>query len=171
MSFWVAKNRQKAPENAFMKRARLKAEADEKRAAERAAASVSESESTPEVAPEPDFEALRKAALNMVEELRPNTEGMKGVEVTASTIDEDKTLPTAPASTRGRKKSEATAKRDAAVLETVQAAGPEGISKPDIAVKVEEKEQQVYTSLQLLRNEGKVKSEYIDGLGYRWIAL
>lgn len=161
---YVAKSRQKPAENAFEKRARLKAEAEAAKAARRTPGP----QAVPE--PNPDVEALKAAA----------AEALKGSAVPFDRNPESEEYAQAPdiatvepqKGKRGRKPDPAVQERNARVLEAVVKAGPVGISKPDIAAQLNgEKEQQVYTSLQKLRDEGKVKSEYLDGLGYRWLAL
>jgi hypothetical protein len=153
---YVAKSRQKPAENAFEKRARLKTEAAEAKAAATAPAPVAP------VEPKPDAEALAKSSVPF--DRNPASEEYTQAPDIA-TVEPAK-------GKRGRKPDPAVQERNARVLEAVVKAGPVGISKPDIAAQLNgEKEQQIYTSLQKLRDEGKVKSEYLDGLGYRWLAL
>lgn len=171
MAFWVARNRQKAPEeNAFAERARRN-----RRAKDRAPAPEPVSE--PGKAPEPvevadsmpDLQALREAAAKAAavihdEEIQAADElSALGQEL------QGESKPEKPR--RGRKPSPEVQARNAGVLKLVTEAGPAGISKPAIAEGMGEKEQQVYTSLRQLQAEGKVESKYLDGLGYRWLAL
>lgn len=163
MTFWVAKNRQKPPEeNAFAQRAR-RLRRGQKPEPEAAPAPVSQPESTPgpsEVADAmPDLEALREAA-------------QKAAELIHAEEQEPQSDPEPEKGRRGRKPSPAVQARNARILDIVQKAGTTGISKPDIAKALDgEKELQVYTSLRQLQGEGKVESKYLDGLGYRWIAV
>lgn len=159
MSFWVAKNRQKAPEqNAFAERARRKRTRNPNPESEAASEPVSEPQALPEpveVAESmPDLQALREAA-----------------EKAAALIHADEPEPEPEASRRGRKPDPAVTERTARVLEEVQKAGASGISKPQLAEVLGEKEQQVYTSLRALQKDGKVESKSLEGLGYRWLAL
>jgi biotin operon repressor len=106
----------------------------------------------------PDLQALREAA-----------------EKAAALIHADEPEPEPEAepeaSRRGRKPDPAVTERTAKVLAEVQKAGASGISKPKLAEVLEEKEQQVYTSLRALQKDGKVESKSLEGLGYRWVAL
>lgn len=177
MTFWVAKNRQKPPaQNAFAERA--------KRNRQRGGPAKAPAE--PQKAPEPsevadsapDLQALREAAEKaaaLVHEEAPGTGINPDPEETTAGVrtdtPEDESEPEAEKPRRGRKPSAAVQARNARVLKLVQSAGTAGISKPDIAGELGEKEQQVYTSLRQLQGEGKVESKYLDGLGYRWLAL
>lgn len=179
MSFWVAKNRQKAPENnPFAQRARRN-----RRGApepEAAPEPVSEPQAVPEPSEVadamPDLQALREAAdkaaaLVHAEEAKavpfdrnPESEEYTQAPDIATVAEPEK-------GKRGRKPSPAVQERNARILEIVKNAEQVGISKPDIAELLGEKEQQVYTSLRQLQGEGLVESKYLDGLGYRWLAL
>jgi len=178
MSFWVAKNRQKAPEeNAFAKRARRNRTRNPNPEPETAPEPISEPETTPEPSAVadamPDLQALREAAekaaaLIHADEVKAADElSALGQEIQG----EPEPEPEPETSRRGRKPDPAVAERTAKILEEVRQAGASGISKPDLAEKVQEKEQQVYTSLRQLQKDGKVESKYLDGLGYRWVAL
>jgi len=204
MSFWVARNRQKPPEeNAFAQRARRN------RRGQPAPEAAPEPVSEPEKAPEPsevadampDLQALREAARKaaaLVHEeeakawFNPDPEEITaGVRVVAPTNTEPE--PTSESETaailadpdamaaiaeaeaekprRGRKPSPEVQARNARVLEIVKDAEQVGISKPDIAGIMKEKEQQVYTSLRQLQGEGLVDVRHVEGTGYRWFAL
>lgn len=182
MPFWVAKNRQKPPEdNAFAQRARRQRGGQPDAAPE----PVSEPEKAPEPSEVadtmPDLQALREAARKaaaLVHEeeakawINPDPEEITaGVRVVAPTNAELEPEPETEKPRRGRKPSPEVQARNARVLEIVKNAEQVGISKPDIAAILEEKEQQVYTSLRQLQAEGLVESKYLDGLGYRWLAL
>lgn len=165
MSFWVAKNRQKPPEeNAFAKRAQRNRRAADRLAESKAAEAPTEPQSVPESAEVadamPDLQALREAQEKAADEL-----STLGQEIQAEPE------PEADKPRRGRKPSPEVQARNAKVLELVRQSEQVGISKPDIAAILEEKEQQVYTSLRQLQGEGLVESKYLDGLGYRWLAL
>jgi hypothetical protein len=164
MTFWVARNRQKPPEeNAFAQRAR-RLRRGQKPEPEAAPEPVSEPEKAPEPSEVadamPDLQALREAQEKAADEL-----SRLGQEIQA----EPESEPEKPR--RGRKPSPEVQARNAKVLELVRNSEQVGISKPDIAAILEEKEQQVYTSLRQLQAEGLVESKYLDGLGYRWLAL
>jgi hypothetical protein len=172
MAFWVAKNRQKAPEqNAFAERARRKRTRNPNPEPEPAPEPVSEPQAVPEpveVADSmPDLQALREAAEKAAALI--HADEAKAADEAVALGQELQPQPEAPR--RGRKPDPAVMERTAKTLEAVQKAGAAGISKPDLAAALEEKEPQVYTSLRALQKEGKVESKYLDGLGYRWIAL
>jgi hypothetical protein len=168
MSFWVAKNRQKPPEeNAFAQRARRNRRGQEPPQA--APEPVSEPEKTPEPSEVadamPDLQALREAAQKAAAVIHEKDEAKAEGKL-------DEFLAVEPEKPRrGRKPSPEVQARNARVLEIVKNAEQVGISKPDIAAIMEEKEQQVYTSLRQLQAEGLVESKYLDGLGYRWLAV
>lgn len=178
MPFWVATNRQKAPEdNAFARRAQRN----------RQRGKAPEPISEPETALEPseaadrmpDLQALREAAASAAALIHDDRDPASGqfVQSPEKAADELTALgqeiqpePEPEKGKRGRKPSPEVQARNARILEIVQKAGAAGISKPDIAAELKEKEQQVYTSLRQLQGDGKVESKYLDGLGYRWIA-
>lgn len=179
MSFWVAKNRQKAPEeNAFAQRAR-RLRRGQKPEPVAAPEPVSEPEKVPEPSEVadamPDLQALREAAekaaaLVHAEEAKawiaPDPEEVTaGVRVIGSENAEPEK------GKRGRKPSPEVQARNARVLDAVVKAEQVGISKPAIAELLGEKEQQVYTSLRQLQGDGKVDVKHVDGTGYRWFAV
>jgi len=176
MAFWVAKNRQKAPqENAFAERARRKRTRNPNPAPEAAPEPVSEPEAVrkpSEVADSmPDLQALREAAQRAAELIHADeVKAADELSALGQELQADAEA-TAETSKRGRKPDPAVAERTARVLEEVQKAGASGISKPKLAEVLEEKEQQIYTSLRTLQKEGKVESKSLEGLGYRWVAL
>jgi DNA-binding PadR family transcriptional regulator len=47
----------------------------------------------------------------------------------------------------------------------------EGVSKEALAISLDEKEQQVYSSLRQLSKEGRAETRYVKGHGYRWFAV
>ncbi len=178
MSFYVARSRQKPPENAFQMRSRMKAEQE---AAEAAKAAPPPVESTP------DLDALREAAARAAALVHgpvpesapdPQPEDMRGHEIPASTYDEVESFAKAeaeraePEPTRGRPASSTVAERTARILELIVNAGSEGISKPDLAAAVETKEANVQVALGKLKDAGKVESRRLPDTGkYRWFAV
>ncbi len=72
---------------------------------------------------------------------------------------------------RGRPRPQETIDRDNAVHELLKAADAvEGVSKEALALSLDEKEQQVYSSLRQLSKEGRAENRYVKGHGYRWFA-
>ncbi len=72
---------------------------------------------------------------------------------------------------RGRPRPQETIDRDNAVHELLKAADAvEGVSKEALAISLDEKEQQVYSSLRQLSKEGRAENRYVKGHGYRWFA-
>lgn len=73
---------------------------------------------------------------------------------------------------RGRPRPQETIDRDNAVHALLTAAdADEGVSKEALALALDEKEQQVYSSLRQLSKEGRAETRYVKGHGYRWFAL
>jgi primosomal protein N' len=73
---------------------------------------------------------------------------------------------------RGRPRPQETIDRDNAVHRLLTAADEvEGVSKEALAIALDEKEQQVYSSLRQLSKEGRAETRYVKGHGYRWFAL
>lgn len=73
---------------------------------------------------------------------------------------------------RGRPRPQETIARDNAVHALLVGADPEsGISKESIAAELDEKEQQVYSSLRQLTKEGRAETRYVKPHGYRWFAV
>jgi hypothetical protein len=73
---------------------------------------------------------------------------------------------------RGRPRPVETIVRDGKVFDLLKAANPEeGISKEALAIKLVEKEQQVYSSLRQLSKEGRAETRYVKGHGDRWFAV
>jgi hypothetical protein len=72
---------------------------------------------------------------------------------------------------RGRPRPQETIDRDNAVHELLKAADAvEGVSKEALALSLDEKEQQVYSSLRQLSKEGRAENRYVKPHGYRWFA-
>lgn len=73
---------------------------------------------------------------------------------------------------RGRPRPQETIDRDNAVHAMLVGADPDtGISKESIAAELDEKEQQVYSSLRQLTKEGRAETRYVKPHGYRWFAI
>lgn len=73
---------------------------------------------------------------------------------------------------RGRPRPQETIDRDNAVHRLLQAADKvEGVSKEALAIALDEKEQQVYSSLRQLTKEKRAETRYVKPHGYRWFAL
>lgn len=90
-------------------------------------------------------------------------------------IAEPETAPEEPESDakrgRGRPRPQETIDRDNAVHALLVGADAEtGISKESIAAELDEKEQQVYSSLRQLSKEGRAVNRYVKPHGYRWFA-
>jgi hypothetical protein len=78
----------------------------------------------------------------------------------------------APKRGRGRPRPQETIDRDNAVHRLLTNADPvEGVSKEALAISLDEKEQQVYSSLRQLSKEGRAETRYVKGHGYRWFAV
>lgn len=189
MGFYVATNRQKAPENAFQMRARLKAEAEAK------AAEAAKIREPADVADQmPDLDALREAAARAAAlvhasetvvdnpgEIAELAESLRGkgelhipesMALTSLTAVKPSEVATEPEATRGRPASFTVAERTARILELIVSAGGEGISKPDLAAAVETKEANVQVALGKLKDAGKVESRRLPDTGkYRWFAV
>jgi len=165
---YVATNRQK-PKNAFTDRAVKKREAETAAAKPAARATP-----TPVAEPKPDLEAMKAAA----------AEAAALVHATTAAEPEPLTLDTLieeagdagpghdaeveqPEPRRGRPMSAAVAKRNATILQLL-AENPEGLSKPQLATELREKEANVYTSLRRLQSDGKVRTENTEGTKYLW---
>lgn len=73
---------------------------------------------------------------------------------------------------RGRPRPQETIDRDNAVHALLVGADADtGISKESIAAELDEKEQQVYSSLRQLSKEGRAETRYVKPHGYRWFAV
>jgi multidrug efflux pump subunit AcrB len=173
MSFWVARSRQKPPEeNAFAQRAK-RLRRGQKPEPQAAPEPVSAPEKTPEPSEVadamPDLQALREAAEKAAALV--HSEEAKAADELSALGQEIQPETDQGKAKRGRPQSAAVKERNARILEIVKKSEQVGISKPDIAELLGEKEQQVYTSLRQLQAEGLVESKYLDGLGYRWLAL
>jgi hypothetical protein len=183
---YVATNRQK--KNAFAKRADMQRKAEEPapKAAPRATP-------TPVAEPKPDLEAMKAAAAEaaaLVHADSPEPEYTSEEETAAILADPEAMAAIAEAESdpnggrleggthrvdteytpepkRGRPMSAAVAKRNATILQLL-AENPEGLSKPQLATELREKEANVYTSLRRLQSDGKVRTENTEGTKYLW---
>jgi hypothetical protein len=161
---YVATNRQK--KNAFEKRAEM-----QRKAAEPAPKAAPRATPTPVAEPKPDLEAMKAAAAEAAALIHVPTDPQP------LTLDElietagdagpghDAEVETEPK--RGRPMSAAVAKRNATILQLL-AENPEGLSKPQLATELQEKEANVYTSLRRLQSDGKVRMENTEGTKYLW---
>jgi hypothetical protein len=162
---YVATNRQK--KNAFAKRADMQRKAEEKAKPEPRATP------TPVAGPKPDLEAMRAAAAEaaaLVHAATPEPEYTAEEETAAILADPETMAAIADAEAepkRGRKPSPAVKQRLATILQLL-AENPEGLSKPQLASELKEKEANVYTSLRKLQSDGKVRMENIEGTKYLW---
>jgi hypothetical protein len=185
---YVATNRQK--KNAFEKRAEM-----QRKAAEPAPKAAPRATPTPVAEPKPDLEAMKAAAAeaaalvhasasaDIAEQLRgkgtlevPESMLVEGIEDHAETLydalsgvvaDPEVAADAVPEPKRGRPMSAAVAKRNATILQLL-AENPEGLSKPQLATELQEKEANVYTSLRRLQSDGKVRMENTEGTKYLW---
>jgi hypothetical protein len=174
--FFVAKSRQKAPENGFQKRARLKREAEEARAEVRAAKvdpigpPPYPPRPTPPPVPGVDLDAMKAAAAEAAalihSEPAPLTLDTLIEEAGDAGPGHDAEVEQ-PEPKRGRPLSAAVAKRNATILQLL-AENPEGLSKSQLATELEEKEANVYTSLRRLQSDGKIRTENTEGTKYLW---
>ena len=168
---YVATNRQK--KNAFEKRAEM-----QRKAAEPAPKAAPRATPTPVAEPKPDLEAMKAAAAEAaalvhapgsvtVDELPAELDPQNGVPLPeyAPANPEQVSEDTEPK--RGRPMSAAVAKRNATILQLL-AENPEGLSKPQLATELREKEANVYTSLRRLQSDGKVRMENTEGTKYLW---
>jgi hypothetical protein len=173
---YVATNRQK--KNAFAKRADMQRQVEEK------AKPTPRATPTPVAEPKPDIEAMKAAAAEaaalihvgdtetMTADFEAETEyALADPERAAAlrdavTATEPEPEPD-PEPKRGRPMSAAVAKRNATILQLL-AENPEGLSKPQLASELKEKEANVYSSLRKLQSDGKVRTENTEGTKYLW---
>jgi hypothetical protein len=172
---YVAKSRQVPPENAFSRRRKAQAELEAKEAAKR----------MPEpVAPEqtPDLDALREAAARaaalvhgpVVDSDPPvEAEPVSVREPVLIAVDEvDQFTAVVEDKPRGRPKSSAAEERANRVLDLVKQAGSDGTTKAALVQATGEPPPNVNTSLQRLKDEGKIDSKPIEGSkALRWFAV
>lgn len=73
---------------------------------------------------------------------------------------------------RGRPRPQETIDRDNLVYAHLAKAAEAGLSKSELAEMMEEKEQQVYSSLRQLSKEGRARTQYVkDVSGYLWFSV
>jgi hypothetical protein len=165
---YVATNRQK--KNAFEKRAEM-----QRKAAEPAQKTAPRATPTPVAEPKPDLEAMKAAAAEAAALVHASTpveaEPLTFEKLLDAAVENgagpghDAEVETEPK--RGRPMSAAVAKRNATILQLL-AENPEGLSKPQLATELREKEANVYTSLRRLQSDGKVRTENTEGTKYLW---
>jgi hypothetical protein len=165
---YVATNRQK--KNAFEKRAEM-----QRKAAEPAPKAAPRATPTPVAEPKPDLEAMKAAAAEAAALVHADSSPM--LESAPLELFAEPEFPSKPESVqefvaepepkRGRPMSAAVAKRNATILQLL-AENPEGLSKPQLATELQEKEANVYTSLRRLQSDGKVRMENTEGTKYLW---
>jgi hypothetical protein len=127
-------------------------------------------------APLPDVEDVEREAPAVEPEPTPESETaaiLADPDTMAAIADaEAEQSADEPKRGRGRPRPVETIVRDGKVYDLLKAADPEeGISKEALAIKLVEKEQQVYSSLRQLSKEGRAETRYVKGHGYRWFAL
>lgn len=71
---------------------------------------------------------------------------------------------------RGRPRPQETIDRDSNVHRLLVSHGG-GLSKTELAEMLDEKEQQVYSSLRQLSKDGRAKTGHVKGTGWRWFAV
>jgi hypothetical protein len=165
---YVATNRQK--KNAFEKRAEM-----QRKAAEPAPKSAPRATPTPVAEPKPDLAAMKAAAAEAAALIHADASEPEytAEEETAAILADSETMDAIaeaeaePEPKRGRPMSAAVAKRNATILQLL-AENPEGLSKPQLATELQEKEANVYSSLRKLQSDGKVRMENTEGTKYLW---
>lgn len=172
---YVAKSRQVPPENAFSRRRKAQAELEAKEAAKRMPDPAAVAEQMP------DLDALREAAARAaalvhgpVVESAPQAEPEAASvrEPTLIAVDEVEQFNAAEESKRGRPKSSAAEERANRVLELVTHAGTVGVTKAALVEATGENPPNVNTSLQRLKDEGKIDSKPVEGSkALRWFAV
>jgi hypothetical protein len=169
---YVATNRQKPTKNAFSERAEMQRKAEEAKAKPVKAATP-----TPVASPKPDLEAMKAAAAKaaaLVHAAAP----VEAEPLTLDTLIEETSNAgpghdvevEQPEPKRGRKPSGAVKERSNAILRYL-GENPGGLSKPQLAEKLGEKEANVYTSLSKLQAAGKVRNVKTETGGYRWLLV
>jgi hypothetical protein len=172
---YVAKSRQVPPENAFSRRRKAQAELEAKEAAKRMPEPAVVAEQMP------DLDALREAAMRAAalvhgSEIGPapeaNPEAVSVREPVLIAVDEVEQFTAAEESRRGRPKSSAAEERANRVLELVTQAGSDGTTKAALVQATGENPPNVNTSLQRLKDEGKIDSKPVEGSkALRWFAV
>lgn len=117
------------------------------------------------------IDAVMNHAVPPVADERPDHPGPRGAEHMRP-LTESEPVADEPKRGRGRPRPQETIDRDNAVHALLAAADDDaGVSKEALAIALDEKEQQVYSSLRKLSKEGRAKTKYVKGHGYRWFAL
>jgi hypothetical protein len=169
---YVAKSRQVPPENAFSRRRKAQAELEAREAAKRMPEPAVVADQMP------DLDALREAASRAaalvhgpVAESAPDPEPEpEGMELTSLTA--VKPSDVTEESKRGRPKSSAAEERANRVLELVTQAGSAGTTKASLVQATGENPPNVNTSLQRLKDEGKIDSKPVEGSkALAWFAV
>jgi hypothetical protein len=172
---YVAKSRQVPPENAFSRRRKAQAELEAKEAAKRMPEPAVVADQMP------DLDALREAAARAAalvhgSEIVPapeaNPESLSVREPVLIAVDEVEQFTAAEESKRGRPKSSAAEERANRVLELVTQAGSDGTTKAALVQATGENPPNVNTSLQRLKDEGKIDSKPVEGSkALAWFAV
>lgn len=172
---YVAKSRQVPPENAFSRRRKAQAELEAREAAKRMPEPAVVAEQMP------DLDALREAAMRAAAlvhgaEIGPapvsEPEAVSVREPVLIAVDEVEQFTAAEESKRGRPKSSAAEERANRVLELVTQAGSDGTTKAALVAATGENPPNVNTSLQRLKDEGKVDSKPVEGSkALAWFAV
>ena len=175
---YVAKSRQVPPENAFSRRRKAQAELEAKEAAKRMPEPAVVADQMP------DLDALREAAARAAAlvhgegtrtfaEAVDDAEQAARVDFNSSELDDDNATDEAPEDKpRGRPKSSAAEERANRVLELVTQAGSDGTTKAALVQATGENPPNVNTSLQRLKDEGKIDSKPVEGSkALAWFAV
>lgn len=116
------------------------------------------------------IDAVMNHAIPPIADERPDHPGTRGAEHMRP-LTESEPAADEPKRGRGRPRPKETIERDNAVHALLVGADVEtGISKESIAAVLDEKEQQVYSSLRQLSKEGRAENRYVKPHGYRWFA-
>lgn len=172
---YVAKSRQVPPENAFSRRRKAQAELEAKEAAKRMPEPAVVADQMP------DLDALREAAARAAALVHgpsaesapePEPEAVSVREPTLIAVDEVEQFSAAEESKRGRPKSSAAEERANRVLELVKGSGTVGVTKAALVRSTGENPPNVNTSLQRLKDEGKIDSKPVEGSkALAWFAV
>lgn len=172
---YVAKSRQVPPENAFSRRRKAQAELEAREAAKRMPEPAVVADQMP------DLDALREAAARAAALVHgpvaesapePEPEAVSVREPVLIAVDEVEQFTAAEESKRGRPKSSAAEERANRVLELVTQAGSDGVTKAALVQATGENPPNVNTSLQRLKDEGKIDSKPVEGSkALAWFAV
>lgn len=186
---YVAKSRQVPPENAFSRRRKAQAELEAKEAAKRMPEPAVVADQMP------DLDALREAAARAAALVHGSTAESETMatgtipeaafrQAVADEMNADTGLTSITAvkpseaqaeaeeSKRGRPKSSAAEDRANRVLELVKGSGTVGVTKAALVRSTGENPPNVNTSLQRLKDEGKIDSKPVEGSkALAWFAV